>query len=146
MKTVNVVSYSALLLSGLASMVIGARIGSAPDVFAYQIGQGSLSADAMSALALSHGGALLALGLFAIGASFLSATTRWLALGMLIGVGIAAWFGIWQFSEARDSFYGPVLMTLLLADVLSFAAVTAVRDADRAAPTPTDAAFHFRWG
>lgn len=146
MKTVNVVSYSALLLTGLASMVIGARIWSAPDVFAFQIGQGHLPADAIAALALNHGAALLALGLFAIGAAFLSSTARWLALGLLIAVGIAGWFGVWQFGAARDAFYGPALKTLLLADVLSFAAVTVVRDADRAAPKPTDAEFHFRWG
>ncbi|WP_293373386.1 hypothetical protein [Nevskia sp.] len=146
MKTVNVVSYSALLLSGLASMVIGARIWSAPDVFAYQIGQGSLLADAIGALALSHGAALLAIGVLAIAAAFLSSTARWLALGLLIAIGIAGWFGVWQFSEARDAFYGPALKTLLLADVLSFAAITVVRDADRAAPKPTDAEFHFRWG
>jgi len=143
---VNVVSYSALLLSGLASMVMGARIWSAPDVFAYQIGQGNLSADAIASLALSHGAALLAIGLFAIGAAFLSSTARWLALGVLLVVGIAGWFGVWQFSEARDALYGPALKTLLLADVLSFAAITAVRDADREAPKPTDAEFHFRWG
>lgn len=146
MKTVNVLSFSALLLTGLASMVIGARIWSAPDVFAFQIGQSHLTADAVAALALSHGAALLALGLFAIGAAFLSTTARWLALGLLIAVGVAAWFGFWQFGAARDVLYAPALKTLLLADVLSFAAVTVVRDADRAAPQSTDAEFHFRWG
>lgn len=146
MKTVNVVSFSALLLTGLGSMVIGARIWSAPDVFAFQIGQGQLPAEAVATLALQHGGALLAIGLLAIGAAFLSATARWLALGLLIAAGIAAWFGVWQFDQARHAFYGPALKTLLLADVLSFAAVTVVRDADRAAPKPTDAEFHFRWG
>lgn len=146
MKTVNAVSFSALLLTGLASMVIGARIWSAPDVFAFQIGQGHLQADAIAALALNHGAALLAIGLFAIGAAFLSATARWLALGLLIAAGLAGWFGLWQFGAARDALYAPALKTLLLADLLSFAAVTVVRDADRAAPKPTDAAFHFRWG
>lgn len=146
MKTVNALSFSALLLSGLAALVIGARIWSAPDVFAFQIGQGHLPATAIAELALQHGAALLVIGLLAVGAAFLPATARWLALGLLIAAGLAAWFGVWQFASARDGLYGPALKTLLLADVLSFAAVTVVRDADRAAPKPTDAEFHFRWG
>lgn len=146
MKTVNGVSFSALLLTGLASMVIGARIWSAPDVFAYQIGQSHLPASAIDALALQHGAALLLIGGLAIGAAFLSATMRWLLLGLLLVAGITAWFSIWQFDEARHALYGPALKTLLLADLLSFAAVTAVRDADRPAPTPGAAAFHFNWG
>jgi len=146
MKTVNGMSFSALLLTGLGSMVLGARIWSAPDVFAYQIGQGRLPAEAVATLALQHGGALLAIGLLAIGAAFLSATARWLALALLIAAGIAAWFGFWQFDQARGALYAPALKTMLLADLLSFAAVSVVRDADRPAPKPSDAAFHFRWG
>ena len=146
MKTVNGMSFSALLLTGLGSMVIGARIWSAPDVFAYQIGQTHLPASAIDALALQHGAALLVIGGLAIGAAFLSATMRWLLLGLLIVAGITAWFSIWQFDEARHALYGPALKTLLLADLLSFAAVTAVRDADRPAPKPGDAAFRFNWG
>lgn len=146
MKTVNVVSYSALLMSGLASMVMGARIWSAPDVFAHQIGQDRLPAEAIASLASSHGGVLLAIGLIAIAAAFLSPVARWLALGLLVVAGVVGWFGVWHFDDARGALYGPALKTLLLADVLSFAAITVVRDADRAAPKPTDAEFHFRWG
>lgn len=146
MKTVNKLSWSALLLGGLGSMVIGARILSAPDVFALQLGQAHLEAGAIETLALQHGALLLALGLFAIGAAFMSATARWMALGLLIAAGLAGWFGLWQFDEARDALYAPALKTLLLADLLTFAAVTVTRDADREAPKPTDAEFRFRWG
>jgi len=145
MKTVNVVSFSALLLSGLSLMILGARIWSAPDVFAHDLGVARLSAEAIASLALSHGGALLALGLFAIGAAFLSSTARWIALATVLLVGLVAWFTVWPFAGA-GGLYAPALKTLLLADGLAFIAVTVTRDADRAAPKPTDAEFHFRWG
>lgn len=145
MKTVNVVSFSALLLSGLGLMILGARIWSAPDVFAYQLGSARLSADALDAISLQYGGALLMLGLFALGAAFLSTIARWLALVVLIVTGVAGWFTIWQFSSA-GGLYAPALKTLLLSDLVSVAAITVLRDADRGAPKPTDAEFHFRWG
>ena len=66
MNSVNAVAKAVLLVSGLAAMVLGARIGSAPDVFAYQLGLAHLPDTAIRALALSHGGGLLALGLFGV--------------------------------------------------------------------------------
>lgn len=146
MNSVNAVSKAVLLMSGLAAMVLGARIGSAPDVFAYQLGLAHLPDTAIRALALSHGGGLLALGLFGVVTAFLSPAVRWAALAALLVMGIAAWFGVWRFAEGRGLLYGPVLRTLAVADLLALAMVTVFRDADRAAPKATDAGFHVRWG
>ena len=146
MNKVHKVSSAVLLLTGLAAMVLGARIGSAPDVFAFQLGLSRLPADAIVALARLHGGSLLGLGLVAIAAAFLSPVLRWLALALLVGLGLAAWFTVWQFDAGRGWTYAPVLKTLALADLLALVAITAVRDADREAPSPADAAFHTRWG
>lgn len=146
MKTTTRVSFAALLLSGLVLMVLGARIWSVPDVFAFEIGQSHLPAEAISALALKHGAVLLGLGLLALVSAFLSPLMRWLALGLLIAFGLAAWFGLWQFAGAAGNAYAAALKTLLVADGLSLVAITARLDADRPGPQPTDAAFHFHWG
>ncbi|WP_428383043.1 hypothetical protein [Nevskia ramosa] len=146
MKTTTRISFAALLLSGLVLMLLGARIWSAPDVFALEIGQSRLPAEAVSTLALKHGAVLLGLGAFALVSAFLSPVIRWLALGLLIASGLAAWFGLWQFAGASSNAYAAALKTLLVADGLSLMAITAWLDADRPGPQPTDAAFHFHWG
>lgn len=146
MKTTTRISFAALLLSGLVLIMLGARIWSAPDVFALEIGQSRLPAEAISVLALKHGAVLLGLGLFAVVSAFLSPVIRWLALGLLIASGMVAWFGLWQFSGADGNAYAAALKTLLVADGLSLMAITARLDADRPGPQPTDAAFHFHWG
>ena len=146
MKTTTRISFAALLLSGLVLMLLGARIWSAPDVFALEIGQSRLPAEAVSTLALKHGAVLLGLGAFALVSAFLSPVIRWLALGLLIASGLAAWFGLWQFAGASSNAYAAALKTLLVADGLSLMAITARLDADRPGPQPTDAAFHFHWG
>ena len=146
MNSVNAVSKAVLLLSGLAAMALGARIGSAPDVFAWQLGLAHLPDPMIRALALNHGGGLLALGLFGVVSAFLSPGVRWAALAALLGLGLAAWFGVWQFGIGRGLLYAPVLKTLAVADLLALAMVTVFRDADRAAPKPADAGFRVRWG
>lgn len=146
MKTTKRVSFAALLLSGLVLMVLGARIWSAPEVFALEIGQAHLPAAAIISLALKHGALLLGLGMLALVTAFLPPLLRWLSLGLLIALGVAAWFGVWQFGATGGEVYGAALKTLLVADVLSFAAITLRLDVDRPGPQTVDAPFHFRWG
>jgi len=146
MKTMARVSFAALLLSGLVLAILGARIWSAPDVFALEIGQPRLPAALIGSMALKHGALLLGLGLFALAAAFLSNTARWLALGLLIAAGIAAWFGVWQFDLRAGNVYAAALKTLLAADLIGFAAITALRDADRPGPEATGSGAQFRWG
>lgn len=146
MKTTMRVSFAALLLSGLVLMVLGARVWSAPDVFALEIGQSRLPAAAIADLALKHGAVLLGLGLFALVSAFLSPLVRWLALGLLIAAGLTAWFGLWQFGATVGNLPAAMLKTLLVIDGLSLAAVTVRLDADRPGPQPNEAVFHFLWG
>ncbi len=146
MKITERLSFAALLLSGLVLMMMGARIWSAPDVFAFEIGQARLPAAAISSLALKHGALLLGLSLLALAAAFLSPLLRWLSLGLLLALGLAAWFGVWQFSATDGAIYGAALKTLMAADALCFAAITLRLDVDRPGPQAADAPFHFRWG
>lgn len=144
MNTVNAVSKTVLVVGGVVTMVLGARIASAPDLFAVQAGLARLSADALDAEVLRHGGGLLAIGLLAVAGSFLTPTLRWGALGLLLAAGLYGWFGVWQFGQMTNGGYSLALKGLALADLLALAAVTAVRDADRPAPAETGA--HLRWG
>lgn len=139
MKTVSVVSSPVLLFDGLVLLILGARVWSAPDVFAHGLGQALATQPEIDRLSLVHGASFAALGMAALLSAFTPPIARWLTLLLLTALGVAAAAGLWTLTGAYAVILAAVLVLNLLCLVLAFPGSGKLGTGDQASA-------YLRWG
>jgi hypothetical protein len=121
MKCINRFAQLVAVFNSLILLSLGARIESAPDVFAQALAQIPADPAQISQLATLHSVSFFALGLGALVAAALPGVARWLLLIVLSGAGVVAYAQLWQLDWQLEHLYTGILAGLLAFNGISAA-------------------------
>lgn len=121
MKCINRFARLVAVLNALLLLGLGARIESAPDVFAKALAQMPTDPARIGQLATLHSVSFFVLGFGALAAAALPGVARWLLLIALSGAGVVAYAQLWQLDWQLEHLYTRILAGLLVFNGISAA-------------------------